>query len=288
MQVTSSCQCRRRSMRRSLAAVLMLAVAGGGALAQAAGFDEKLKAPMMRDAAKTAAQAREFGARFREIRAATPSQVVTNATLAREKFDFRWQVENAIDQRKPIPEFEELGFESIGNGSYKVNLNEHPEWDDVPRGLITNLAAENLEPLTQVLVERGFRPEDVTVLKNYVMSHNARVASKAASLPIALGFANIVRKFDKAKRPVPDALVLSYVYQTARASSESDRLWAVELLNQFDAQRRRVLLSTYMEFEVTGEWHPTDPALVIADQLSTVRLANFEELAKAEAKGVAP
>jgi hypothetical protein len=43
-----------------------------------------------------------------------------------------------------------------------------------------------------------------------------------------------------------------------------------------------------MEFEVTGEWHPTDPALVIADQLSTVRLANFEELAKAEAKGVAP
>jgi hypothetical protein len=142
--------------------------------------------------------------------------------------------------------------------------------------------------LGQALLQVGFRPEDLVTLRNYVASHDARVASKSAVLPIALAFAKVVRKFDNAKRPVPDALVLSYIYQTSRAISESDRLWAEDLLQQFDAQRARVLLSTFMEFGTTGQWHPTDPAQVIASQLQAVRLPNFEDLAKAEAKGVAP
>jgi hypothetical protein len=288
MHVTSPCQGWRHSRRRSLAAVLMLALAGTGGLAQAAGFDEKLKAPMMTSAAQTHAIAKEFGARYRAVRAATPSQVITNASLAREKFDLKWQVEKAIDQRKPIEEFSELGFESTGNGSYKVKLNEHPEWDDLPSGIISILTGPNLDPLVQALAQNGFRPEDVAAIKEYIRTHDPKIASKSAALPIALAFAKTVRKFDKAKRPVPDALVLSYVYQSSRASSESNRLWAAELLRQFDAQRARVLLSTFMEFEITGFWSPTDPALVIASQLNAVRLPNFDELAKTEAKGVAP
>jgi hypothetical protein len=288
MHVTSSCRGRRPSKRRSFAAVLMLAVAGAGGLAHGAGFDEKVKAPMMKSAAQTYAQAKEFGARYREIRAATPSQVITNASLAREKFDLKWQVEHAIDERKPPENLAELGFESLGNGAYKANLNEHPEWDDLAGGMVGILTGPNLGPLAEALTQIGFRQEDVATLKDYVSSHNPLAASKSASLPIALGFAKTVRKFDGAKRPVPDALVLGYVYQTARAVDESNRLWAAELLKQFDAQRARVLLSTFIEFPVTGEWHPTDPALVIASQLGTVRLPNFDELAKAEAKGVAP
>src|SRR4051812_35595200 len=288
MHVTSPCRGRRHSGRRSFAAVLMLALAGAGGLAHAAGFDETLKAPMMKSVAQTHALAKEFGARYREVRAATPSQVITNASLAREKFDLKSQVEKAIDQRKPIDEFAELGFESIGNGSYKVNLNEHPEWDDLPGGMIAFLTGPNLDPLTQILAEKGFRSEDVATLRNYVSTHDPKIASKSVALPIALGFARTVRKFDMAKRPVPDSLVLSYVYQRARAVSESDRLWAAELLKQFDAQRARVLLSAFTELEITGEWHPTDPALVIASQLNAVRLPNFDELAKAEAEGVAP
>jgi hypothetical protein len=288
MHVTSSRQGRRHSKRRPFAAVLMLALAGAGGLAHAAGFDEKLKAPMMKSAAQTHAQAKEFGARFREVRAATPSQVVTNAALAREGFDLRWQVEHAIDERQPLENFAELGFESLGNGSYKVNLNEHPEWGDLPSGMVSILSGPNLDPLADALGQVGFRPEDISTLKNYVRARNPRLASKSATLPVALAFAKAVRKFDRARRPVPDALVLSYVYQTSRAISESDRLWAAELLKQFDAQRARVLLSTFMEFPATGEWHPTDPDRVIASQLAAVRLPNFDELARAEAKGVAP
>jgi hypothetical protein len=287
MHVTSTCHGRRHSMRRPLAAVLMLALAGAGGLAQAAEFDEKVKAPMMKSVAQTHVLAKEFGTRYREVRAATPSEVISNASLAREKFDLKWQVEKAIDQRKPIHELADLGFESTGGGSYKVNLNEHPEWDDLPSGMVAILTGPNLDPLTQALAVKGFRPEDAAALKDYVRTHDPKIASKSVALPIALTFARTVRKLDKAGRPVPDALVLSYVYQGSRAVSESDRLWAAELLKRFDAQRARILLSTFMEFEITGQWHPTDPALVIASQLNAVRLPNFEELAKAEAKGVA-
>jgi hypothetical protein len=288
MHVTSPCHGRRQSMRPTLAAVLMLGLVGLGGVAHAVGFDEKVRAPMMKSNAQTFAQAKEFGARYREVRAATPSQVVTNASLAREKFDLKWQVERAIDQRKPIEEIEQLGFVSVGNGSYKVDLNEHPEWDDLPAGFIGILANPDLDPLMQGLIQLGFRPEDVTTLKKYVASHDAAIESKSAALPIALGFARIVRKFDKAQRPVPDALVLSYMYQTSRAVSESNRKWVVDLLKQFDAQRARILLTTFQQFPTTGNWSPTDPALVIADQLSTVRIPNYEERAIAEAGGVAP
>jgi hypothetical protein len=242
----------------------------------------------MKDAAQTYAQAKEFGAKYREVRATSPSQVITNASLARQKFDLTWQVERAIDQRKPITEFEELGLESMGDGSYRVDLNEHPEWDDFPTGIIGVLADANLDTSAPALIQRGFRPEDVSRLKNYIATRNPRLAAKASTLPIALEFANVVRKFDKAKRPVPDALVFSYVYQTSRALSEANRLWVADLLKEFDAQRARILMSTFLEFQSSGEWHPTDPALIVESQLRTVRLPNFVELAKAEAKGVAP
>lgn len=288
MHVTSVCQGRRRSMRRPLAAVLMFGIAALGGVAHAVEFDEKLKAPMMKSNAQTFAQAKEFGARYREVQAATPSQVITNASLAREKFDLRWQVERAIDQRKPIEEFAELGFESLGNGSYKVDLNAHPEWDDLSSGFVGILASPDLDPLVQALIQLGFRPEDGATLKNYVATHDAKIASSIATLPIALGFARIVRKFDKAQRPVPDALVFSYLYQTTRAVSESNRLWVVELLKQFDAQRARILLATFQQFPSSVSWSPSDPAAVVASQLSAVRLPNFEEIVTAEAKGVAP
>ena len=80
--------------------------------------------------------------------------------------------------------------------------------------------------------------------------------SAAATLPVALGFARAVRKFDKLKRPVPDALVHSFWYQRARAASEANRAWVEGLMKSFDAQRGRILLSSFLELEAD---HVLDP-----------------------------
>src|SRR4051812_46240443 len=96
MHVTSPCQDRRHSRHRSLAAVLMLALAGTGGLAQAAGFDETLKAPMMKSVADLQTQVQSFAAKYRALDDATQAQLITNASLAKQQFDLSWQLERAI------------------------------------------------------------------------------------------------------------------------------------------------------------------------------------------------
>lgn len=288
MQVTSNCQGRHRLKRPALAAVLLLALAGFGGVAQAVEFDEKLKAPMMKSAADTSAQAKSFAVKFREIRAATPAQLITNASLARQQFDLKWQIQRAIDEKKPLDEFAELGLVSRGDGTYSIDMRKNPEWDDFHETIAGMLSRANLDASAPALIQRGFRPEDVDTLKLYVTTHDPIAASKSAALPIALGFSRTVGKYDRGKRPVPDAVVLSYLYQYARAASESNRAWVADLLKQFDAQRARILLSTFLEFETTGAWGPDDTRAGISAALENARLPNFEELVTAEAKGVAP
>jgi hypothetical protein len=286
MQVTSNCPGRRRLKRPPLAAVLMLALAGLGGAAQAVEFDEKLKVPMMKSAADTRTQAKSFAVKFREIRAATPAQVILNASLARQQFDLKWQIQRAIDERKPLDAFAELGLVSGGDGTYSIDMRKYPEWDDLPQNIVGVLASSPIsEP---ALIERGFRPEDVATLKSYIATHNPVTASKTAALPIALGFARTVRKYDRLKRPVPDSLVFTYFYQSALAVSESNRLWVSNLLKQFDSQRARILLSTFLDFETTSAWGPDDTKAGIESALANARLPNYEELATAEARGVTP
>lgn len=288
MQVTRSRHGWGRLKRPPLAAVLMLALAGVGGIANAVEFDETIKAPMMKNAAETRAQAKSFAVKYRETRAATPALLITNASLARQQFDLKWQIQRAIDEGKPLDEFAELGLVSQGDGTFGIDMREHPQWETFPETIVGLLAGSNTAFSAPALVQRGFRPEDVDNFKNYISTHNPIVASKTAALPVALGFSRTVGKYDRLKRPVPDSLVIAFFYQSARAVSESNRAWVVDLLNQFDAQRRRILLSIFLEFETTSIWGPDNVKAGIASALANARLPNFEELATADAKGVAP
>jgi hypothetical protein len=97
-----------------------------------------------------------------------------------------------------------------------------------------------------------------------------------------------VRNHDKLKQSIPDSLVYSYWYQRMRIRSEAERNWAAGLLTSFDAQRQRILMSIVMEQKTTAIWAPDDVAAGIADLLSQVRRADYEQRITAEAKGVAP
>ncbi|HET9864003.1 MAG TPA: hypothetical protein VFP37_11210 [Steroidobacteraceae bacterium] len=289
MQVTSTRQSGHGRAPRPFVVVMLLSVfAGFATAAQAADFDAKAQLPRMGTATQARAQAQSFASRYGEVRRSDPALLVTNASLARQQFDMVWQLQRAIDEGRPLDEFASLGIVDQGNGAYRIDMGKYPEWNDLYETIVFMLTQADLDASAQALIDRGFRPEDVATVKAYVASHDAAAASRAAALPIALGFARTVKKYDKLRIPVPDSLVLSYFYQRERATTESKRAWASALLGELDAQRRRVLISTFFEMETTGLWAPTNTREAIDQMLEKVRQPNFEEMARQEAKGVTP
>ena len=285
MHVPSNCHGRQRHRwRAAIAPMLMLVLA---AVAHAAEFDEKLKAPTMKDTAELRSQAQAYSARFARVRDASPEQLLRDAAMAREKFDVAWKIQWAINERKPIGELAESGVTLQPNGSYAVDTVGHPEWVDLANTIAVLLIGENQQHWIPLLIARGFRPQDVEVLKSYVQGHDPMKASAEATLPIALSFGRTVRKYDKLKRPVPDALVHSFWYQRAFAASESDRAWVLGLMQVLDAQPQRILVSSFAELKQTMYWLPENVPEGIASFLEVVRRPDFEALAIAEAKGVA-
>jgi hypothetical protein len=289
MHVPSNCHgSQRHRWRLPLAMVLMFTIAAFTSSAQAADFDEKLKAPAMKDPAELRSQAQAFSARYRELRQAAPEQLIRNGALARKQFDLRWQILRAIDERKPLEELASLGIVSRGDGSYEVDLREYPEWNDLHETMAGLISRADLAQSAPALMRSGFRPEDVSTLKEYVAAHDPDVAAAMAARPIVLEFGRLVGKFDKLKRPVPDAMVVSFLYQRARAVSESNRLWVEGLFRLLDAQRMRVVMSAFTELDSTTLWIPENTQQGIKDYLAQVRQPDFEARVNAEAKGVAP
>jgi hypothetical protein len=289
MQVTSNCPGRRRLKRPPLAAVLMLALAGFAGVAQAVEFDEKLKAPMMKSAAEWKTQAQAFATKYRDVRAATPRQLISNPSLAGQQFDLTWQLEQAINERRPLTDIESMGFTPKGDGSYVVDYAKNPEWRAMADIVSANLSSNLLDSICEALLVRGFRPEDVSILKAYVAAHDANAAVHAATLPPTLGFGRVVKKFDNAGRPVPDALVISHWYQNTRIVMETNRAWVDGLLNALDAQRARVLLSFFTN-EVQGSLllSPESVDAAIGQTLAAVRLPDFEQRVSMPTTGGAP
>jgi hypothetical protein len=276
MQVTRSRQ-GRRSKRPLLAAVFMLALAGVGGLAQAVEFDEKVKAPMMKSAGELKTQMQGFATRYREIHATAPAEFVTNVSLARQQFDLSWQLERTISERRPPGDLEAMGFVSLGNGGYSVDTRKYPEWHLQGENIATMFSSNLREGVYGELLQRGFRTEDVAALKEYIATHDVKQATHAATVPIARGFQRVIQKFDKAGVPVPDALVVSYWYQSTRAYFEANRAWSEGLLKTLDAQRQRVLLSYLSELGSSRSLIPEDVSAAINGTLTSVRAPDFEK-----------
>jgi hypothetical protein len=272
---------------RMMAAILATGIAITG-VAQAAGFDEKLKAPTMREVSELRSQAVGFAARHGEIRTAAPDQLIRDTALASRKFDLIWQIQRAIDERKPLQDFAQLGIVSRGDGSYSVDMGEHPEWYDLHETMAGMLMREDLDALGPALIARGFRPQDVTILKDYVASNNPAKASANEVASVAIGFSRAIRTLDRIRRPVPENTITSYFYQRARAASESDRHWVEGLLQRLDAQRGRILVSIFTEMKATAVWSPEDWSETAAAFITQARQPGFEARVAAEAKEVAP
>lgn len=284
MNVISCRPGRHRSKRPALAAVWMLALAG---VAGAAGFDEKLAVPMLKTSDFNA-QAQGFATKYREIGKATPAQLVTDASLAKQQFDLSWQLERAISERRPPGDLQLMGWVRLDNGGYSIDTRKYPEWRSQGDAIATWFSSNLGEGFYAELQQRGFRPEDVAAVKAYIAAHDLKRASHAATLPVALEFHRVVRKFDQAGKPVPDALVVSYWYQSTLAHADANRAWSEGLLKTLDAQRVRILLSYLSEMASSKSLIPENVSEGIAGTLAVVRLPDFEQRARAEALGDAP
>jgi hypothetical protein len=266
--------------------LLMLACFAGAA--QAVEFDEKVKAPMVKEPAVLRTQAQSYSAKFAALQESSPRELISNRALAAERFDLVWQIQQAIDAGRPLGDLSAVGLVAQKDGSYRVDYDASPQWDEPDVFISGWLARVNWEAFGQDLIARGFRPEDVASIKEYVATHDLAQLSRRETLPLALSFAKVVRKYDKIKRPVDDAAVLSYIYQRSKRSAELGREWLEGLLNAVDAQRARILFAYFDEMTSTGVWGPSDQRAGIDEQLRIMRLPDFEKLATAEALGATP
>lgn len=268
--------------------VLALMLAGATAAAQAVEFDEKVKAPAAADRVAFLDRAESFRNRASTLGQADPQEVLLNRSLSAERFDLGWQLQRAIDAKRPLGDLSAAGFVSRGDGSYAIDYEAHPEWHRLDETIAGWLPQVDWATLGEELRARGFREADVAALESYVRSNDRRRISAQKTLPMAIGFSRVVRKLDRVKRPVPDSLVMSYLYQRSRADAEATREWVQGLLQTVDAQRSRILLSYFDEMTFTGVIAPDDQRAGIDEQLRVMRLPDFEQLATAEAKEGTP
>lgn len=278
----------RQRWRPRLTSALMLTLAAFAGSAQAVEFDAAVRAPMMKDATVLKSQAQNIATRFAAIRESTPERLVTDAALAREQFDISWQAKRAVDERRPLGELALAGLDSDINGVVRVDYNAYPQWLPYEERFATLFAEPEMEALGKELIRRGFRPTDVDALHSYLEKHDLDRIAAQRGLPLALSFSKFVRNRDKLKQPVDSSLVLSYVYQQAKVRSEATREWAAGLLQSLDAQRGRILFEYVSEADSFGVWTPTQQSDALAAVLATMRRADFEKLAIAEASGVQP
>ena len=120
MQVTSYL-CRFRRLRRDpVAAGLLLWFASIAGVAQATefnnGFDEKQKAPMAMGATELKSSAQGYSDRFARLREASPAEQVTNKALFLEHFDLVWQINRALEDKRPLEDLSALGLVKYEGG----------------------------------------------------------------------------------------------------------------------------------------------------------------------------
>jgi len=277
-----------RFARPPFAAAVVAMFASVVGIANAVEFDERMKAPLAKDAAELRSRAHDFSERAAVARLAGAAAVVRDRNLSAARFDVEWQLHRSIDARQSIGDLSGEGIVDRGDGTYGVDLAAYPQWNDPAEQLAGLLPALSPAALAAELSRRGMSAGDIGKLREYIASHDVKAATAAAALPVTLSFSRVVRKYDKVKRPVPDSLVFAYIYQRERATTEARRAWAERLVDALQPDSVRVLESYFDEAKSTAVWAPSDSRAGIDGMLANLRLPDFAERAAAEVNGVTP
>jgi hypothetical protein len=284
MQVTSY-QCPLKRPRCGpVAAGLLVWLASIAGVAQAVEFDEKLKAPMVKGGVELKSMAESYSASFARLSDASPAELVTNKALFLDHFDLEWQIKRAMEDKRPMEDLSALGLVKDATGAFRIDFNAFPQWQPFSETLASMMPALSLDTAGPLFINRGFRESDVAAIRKYIETHDIQAAASARTLPIAVSFSKVVKKYDKIKRPVGKDLVFAYIYQRDKADADARREWSKGLLELLDDQRVRVLHSYFAEMKSTGVWSASDTEAGVAGLLAQLRLPDFEQRAIAESR----
>lgn len=237
-----------------LLALLLFGLAGA---AQAVEFDANIRAPRAVSGADLRAKFDAVATRVRGPDAVSALDAVRDRALVKERFDARYMLGALVDARVPLPEMEELGFKSMGDGRYSIDLQAHPEWKPLTESLLVLSEPAMVSGLENTLLARGFRPEDYLAMRNYLRAHDLGRARAESQLALVLSAGRMAKKLQKLKR-LDDSFMASFFYQKQFARAETDRRWALGLLDALAPSAQRVLVSYLSEISSTAWLVPED------------------------------
>ncbi len=159
---------RTSTVLRALALSLLLASTTPG---WAAEFDPKLKSPALVSQGNLKTQLR--GSFDRAASLSIPDRL---RLASMQWVDLTWQLNRMAQAHEELPDLSEFGLQKQADGSYVLQHANNPQWGLWYR-VLTDLQDPALfENRAKQLLERGFREQDIQVIKEYVVANQPRSA----------------------------------------------------------------------------------------------------------------
>ena len=217
----------------------------------AASFDEKLKAPRAATSQALRTKLEAHFATFDRMQQQDPAAFIRDRAAHRQWSDLYFAVKLAMDERVPLKDLATYGLIAAPDGTYAVDLKTFPQWEPLDSRLYVLSNPEVFESYVPSLEARGFRADDVSVLRIYLATHDPRLAMHADGRQLIETFAERLRSTE-AGGTAPRTCRRCWRIAIRRPVSrrKRERQWAVGLLDALDKQRQRILVSLLDESRV--------------------------------------
>lgn len=235
----------------------------------------------------------DYGAKMSEFRSAfevnrkrsTTAAGYCNESTFHKRFDLMWTLDRATEEKQTI-DMTEFGFHQIGPNAYSI---KSPEWIDYSLVLGRWKALPVFESDAVALRARGFRNEDVTLLRNYLSTVSEESVMLHKNRQLMDQMSQTIRERRRHGTDATSDEVAAFEYHRQWDNANAQRAWVCGMFDLLDKQRQRILSSMVDEmavgdftFQITTPEDPKERDQKIKDHLASGAYA--EDLDRREQK----
>lgn len=227
---------------------------------------------------RTKAQFIEKARRLHDLNSARSGLEITKdpSTVA-EVTDLRWGIQDAVNRGQAVQGLEAFGVKQLEDGSVEIDIQNHPYWLPFHERAVMLETPSVLNGLAPMLLDRGFREEDLARMKAYLETHSFERDQHWATRPEVESFAKRLQSPKTKQLPLSEAK--AFRYRLKQVSEQSKRKWAEGLLNVLDPQRQRILVSLLEETAASFVIAPDpDPDAMLKEEMARMRSPTFMEM----------